>query len=163
MHDSGCHDGGYSTVLKNLQNRDILHKIVLLPGYHSIAREIRDLNRPALNIDNLFVTSKIEITASLPATYSKAAATRWASPTASEKRKSTDGDQVNIGHEGLNSPHSSPLEKNGPRAVPTGTVCPCCVLDDIGLGSHRVTGSAQLCAEYFFAPFIHSGILMTSP
>jgi hypothetical protein len=129
-HDSGCHDGGYSTALKNLQNQDLLDKIVLLPGYWNIARDIRDLNRPTLNIDNLFLPSKI--TASPPVTYSKIA-TRWVLPTASERRKSTDGDQVHIGGEGTNNARSSPLEKNDLRTVPAGTVYSCYILDNVRL------------------------------
>ncbi|KAL5508466.1 hypothetical protein ACEPAH_6085 [Sanghuangporus vaninii] len=60
----GGHDNGYLPTLAALENERLLQRIVLLQGYHDTATELKALNLPTLNLDNLFRT--VKLSGSLP-------------------------------------------------------------------------------------------------
>jgi hypothetical protein len=67
---TGCHDNGYSTTLTRLENEGFLDKIVLLPGYNTLASELKRLDLPTLEIE-VFMTKKITLKKSPLATQPK--------------------------------------------------------------------------------------------
>jgi hypothetical protein len=58
---SGCHDNGYVTNLRSQITAGLKHKLILLPTYTEVAAGIAELDLPALNIPELFLTQKISL------------------------------------------------------------------------------------------------------
>ncbi|KAF8516216.1 hypothetical protein BU17DRAFT_93042 [Hysterangium stoloniferum] len=57
----GGHDNGYATTLNALNNEGLLHKIILLKGYHEIAFELKILNLPFVEFKGVFMTQKLPV------------------------------------------------------------------------------------------------------
>ena len=55
----GGHDNGYASTLNYLQTEGLLEKVTLLRGYEVLAKEVRSLNLPQLQIEGVFMTKKL--------------------------------------------------------------------------------------------------------
>jgi hypothetical protein len=56
----GGHDNGYTSTLNYLQNEGLLDKVTLLRGYEVLAKELRNLNLPHLEIEGVFMAKKLQ-------------------------------------------------------------------------------------------------------
>ncbi|KZV71325.1 hypothetical protein PENSPDRAFT_650785 [Peniophora sp. CONT] len=55
----GSHDNGYSTTINHLANEGYLDKLILLKGYKMLAQELKSFDLPQVQIEGLFMTTKM--------------------------------------------------------------------------------------------------------